>query len=279
MKRHSGKFALALIMLTGLCSCSVYTYPVSMERRNPSKLGMDLSGRSLSVTFVHSDPADSVFQSELAEGFICGLEELFFGGERAIDLFAMPASTGADYSSRDTLVQLAVATDADFVFIFDSTRFIMDPQTGDTLQLRANLYAYDTMDKADTVRTFYAIKNYERRDTAFVANLGKSMSRPFESTWTNETNQIYFYDEPSWLEAADCTARYEWKKALSLWTDILSKTHDSQKRAYASYNIAFCCYMEGSYSLANAWLDRALKEAEVPQAAVLRRRISAMATD
>jgi len=275
MKKSVLRILIATTVLAmAVASCSYYTYPVSLEKRGPSKIGMDLSGRSISVSFVHDSPADSIFQARMAEGFVSGIEETFFSGERAVEMFAIKKNPGALYASRDTMTQLVMSTDADLVFLFDSTQFVVARETGDTILLKANLYAYDSMDKADTVRLFYGKKTLENVNPEFAESLGHMLSKPFESTWETETYQLYFYDEQDWIEAATFAVAYEWTKALNKWAEMLSETKNLQRRAFLSYNIALSCYMLEDFDHAVKWLDRAEKDGEVAQAKSLRHHIS-----
>lgn len=265
--------AATVIALMAVASCSYYTYPLSIERRGPAKVDMDLSGRSISVSFVHSDPKDSVFLSAVADGFATGIEKMYFDGRRAVDIFEIRKNGNGDYASKDTLQQLVMSTDADFVLLLDSCAYTVEKQTGDTLQVKANLYAYDALDRRDTVRTFYGRKVYVPGDSDFPVRFGDALSKSFESTWTKETYQIYFYDEDAWIDAATYAANYEWRKALNAWADILEGTGNLQRKALASYNIAFACYMLEDYTYALLWLDKAEKFGDVAQAGSLRSHI------
>jgi len=272
MKRSTTfRLIAAAVATAALSACSYYTYPIDVERKAPAVTGMDLSGKSMSVSFVQNSPKDSVFQSGVAEGFAQGLESMFFNGEQAVELFSLKEAPRAHYADRDTLINLALSTDSDVAFLFDRPEYILN-DTKDTTFAKIILYAYDTMGEVDSVLVFTGKKRYLPMES-FARNAGTQLSEYFALTWQKEQVAIYFYDETKWTEAAILADKFEWAAAMDKWLTIVSTTKFPQKRAHASYNVALACYLLGNYDYALLWLDRAESEAEIGQAASLRSKI------
>lgn len=266
---------LSLLCLTlAAASCSYYTYPISVERRGPSRAKVDLGGRSMSVSFVYLSSKDSLFQSRLAEGFAGGLEKEYFEEENAVEIFAIKKLKVSEYDSRDTLVNLVMDTNADVAFLFDLTDFTLGG-VRDTLSYKVNLYSYDSLEKRDTVRRYYGKRNYDSSNVNQGYQVGEAMAESFAPIWTSQTNYIYLYDDDPWQAAGRLSADLKWKEALGAWCDIVSGSKNADRKATASYNAALCCYMLGDNALATKWLQMAEKyNPELPQIAVLRKRIS-----
>lgn len=259
-------------------ACAPTSHIVSVDMRYPSSSGIDLIGKTVSVTFVQNNPKDSTFLSAVADGFAYALEKEYFSGESAIDVFEIKATEGADYSSRDTLVNLVMSTSADIAFLFDECDYIYDKETLDTAKFRLKLYAYDSMDKADTVRYTSGVRNFRIKSVNSSAELastsGSMIADFFDPTWKTENYTFYYYDNSKWLDAVIFADNYQWNNAIKKFLEFVD-TNDLVKRSCASFDIAICCYMLEYYDLALEWLDRSDADYKMPTASTLRSRIKA----
>ena len=102
--------------------------------------------------------------------------------------------------------------------------------------------------------------------------MGALVAESFESQWKSEQYSIYCYDSERWYSALYYAERYEWKKAMDIWLDLLSSS-DPVKRSCAAYNISTACYMLGDYALAKEWLDRSDSDCVQVLSEGLRKRI------
>ena len=121
MKRSSilAVWALALVAI----ACSPQTFTMNLETRQPSLSGFDLGGKSLSVVYLEEAGKDTVFAKNLATGFAEALEKDYFGGRQAVGVYKMDKKPGADYASRDTLLNLVMDSGDDVIFLFDAPTF------------------------------------------------------------------------------------------------------------------------------------------------------------
>ena len=300
---------LASAILALVCgACMPQTFTMQLELRQPSLSGMDLGGKSIAVAYV--DGRDSVFSQALATGFAETLEKDYFGGEQAVSIYRMPEKPGADYSVRDTLLNLVLDSGDDVVFLFDLPVF-GEPVLGerrpsaldapDSTQMVTaripydlRLYAYDSMDKADTVRAFVGASSYSRilfgsdrttenqwlrrlqeatgetADRAVEAGV-KSAAR-FKSVWKEEALTLYYYSSDAWMKAAEAAFHFRWEEAMNLWMSLLDNASE-ERRARLSYNLAVACYVQGDYDLAVRWLDLSDKDGKVELSDRLRRSL------
>lgn len=252
-------------------SCAPLTYTIEVQEKGPSTSGVNIDGKTVSLAFVQSSPADSSSMAAVADGLAIGLEECFFGGQTAIDLFSLKAVDGAQYNAKDTLVNLVVDTFSDIVFVFDSRKYSFSPE-GDTLQTVYPLYVYDSMDKQDAVRK-YTVRSAYSNDLEDLSYVGQQLAVNFQPTWSNASYTMYYYDSSSsWVDAATYAADEKWGEALQAFLKLVD-TQNLTKRACAEYDIALCCYMLGDYELAKSWLDRCDADDELPNSPSLRKRI------
>ncbi|MCQ2145121.1 MAG: DUF6340 family protein [Bacteroidales bacterium] len=263
------RLAAAAALVLTMSACSYYTYPVAIERKAPSVTGLDLPGKSVSVSFVSAGQKDSVFMSTLAENFAVGLETFLFDSESAIDLFAIRKTKGADYMQKDTLIQLVMSTDADVAFLFDSPEYTVDGK--DTTYVRMKFYVYDSMAEVDSVYAFSGRKKYANLDK-LPTETGTQFAQYFQPQWKQEEVKVYFSDDDKTQQAALFASDFQWAKAMNIWLEMVS-SKNLQKRALMSYNVALACHMLGNDEMALTWLDRAESNYEVGQAKTLRARI------
>jgi len=248
------------LLLMSLAACGPTTQVLYLDTRHPSDSGMDLDGRSISMVYLDNGIAqDSLYMATVAENLSTKLEEYYFDSKKKIDLYSMPMSEGANYESRDTLVNLVLDTGSDVVFL-------LKPE----LPSKFALYAYDSMDSKDQVVVFQAtqIENYD------AAQVGKVSSLKFKPNWLTEEFQIFVYDDDSWYQVYLHMNQCEWEQAVQILLDMY-QSNDEVKRACVAYDLAFCCYMLDKKQLALQWLDA--MEAEpvtLPQPCDLRARIN-----
>ena len=211
-------------------SCSPQFFSMDLQLRRPSPSGYNLSGKSMGIVYVAA-PKDTARARTIAEEFATSLEKDYFGGESVVGLYNLPSNPSADYSSRDTLVNLIMDTDKDVIFLLD----------GSAPSKAARLCVYDSMAKTDTVKVFNANPTLDFNS--------------FLSTWSPETVLLYYYefDSSKWDEAAKAAYNFKWHEAIKLWMD-LAKEKSGNRRACAAYNVAVAFYVMGDYDLSAEWL-------------------------
>ncbi len=310
MRRFSGIFLLGLLAC-GLSSCDPQAFTMNIEMRQKSTSGLDLGRKTMAVVYLESPSGvDSVFNASVANGFAEALERDYFAGNTEVGVFRMPKREKADYSSKDTLVNLVMDTGSDVVFLFDTPKFgqvSLSPRessgiaAADSSQLvyasfpySINLYVYDSMDKADTVRVFSGSSTARQPIVTGAAvpdrellgkvwgqvesqgfKTGEFSSRKFMSVWKEEPFTFIYYDTPSaWNDGAQAAYEYRWKDAIDSWMKLLDTTNMS-KRSCAEFNIAQACYLLGDYDLASKWLDASDRDMPISLTKTVRQRIKA----
>lgn len=291
--------------LAALASCSPRVLTLSLEQRGPSISGIDLVGKTLSVTYLESGfGRDSVFAESLANGFAAELEDDYFGGETVIGLYRMQKDMGRSYAEKDTLVNLVMDTGGDVVFLFDVPRFGTVSMSGRRYTLPdssvavvsvpcdVTVYVYDSMDKRDTVRIFYGSTTASQSvvipdtltdseaysyiwDELGVAGetIGRKSAARFLSTWTRGNFSIYYFDDSTaWDEAASLAREFRWREALDIWLQLAS-VHGVTRRMCAEYNIAVACFILGQIELAEQWLELSDKDGPSELSEGLHKRI------
>ena len=308
MKRSS-IFSLAALVLT-LCACGPEIFTMNLETRQPSISGLDLGGKSISVVYLDEAGKDTVFNKSLATGFAQTLEKEYFNGEEAVGIYRMIKQPGANYASRDTLLNLVIDSNDDVVFLFDATDF-QTPELGESrasaldaadstrvtvakVPYAIRLYAYDSMNKQDTVRTFIGNSTFNQvifggeRTTqeeltrrlwdntgnteAQALTVGEKSAERFKPTWKEEAFSFYYYEDNNWTTAAEAAYNFQWNKAVDQWLQLLN-TRNADKRARAEYNLAAACFLMGDIELAEGWLDKSDKDGPVELSGSLRRKI------
>ena len=306
----------ALALLTGFVlavaftSCAPQAFTMNVEMRHPSKSGIDLAGKSISVVYLDDlSGKDSVFCEYLANGFASELEKDYFNGKSLINIYKMTKDMAGDYASRDTLRNLVMDTNTDVVFLFDSPEFgkieFSDKKAAGDLDkadsnkvisakfpLKIRLYAYDSMNKVDSVQVYKGSTiadqtvSFHKKATESdiqtgvwkeIASTGENTGRRsaynFLSTWKNEQFTIIYYESPeAWNRGAQAAYEFRWKDAITAWMEVLN-TNNIEKRACAEYNIATACYMLGDLDLATKWLDMSDKDNKIALSKGLRARI------
>ena len=300
---------LAAAAVLAFASCEPQVFSMFIEMRKPSKSGLDLAGKTMSVVYMDDlSGRDTVFNAMVAQGFAQALEDDYFGGNEAVNVYRMEKDMAGNYASKDTLVNLVMQTGDDVVFLFDSPEFgkvtlgekskVANAEDSETMMLRAsapfklNMYAYNTMG-ADTVRVFKGSSDFTQvvfcklEDTdedieyslwqglgAVGESTGTKSSVNFVSTWEPESFSFYYFESPdAWLVGGQAAYEYKWHEAIDQWLSLLG-TKSMVKRAAAEYNIASAFYLLGDYAMAEKWLDQSDTDNPMPLSAGLRKRIN-----
>ncbi len=271
------RFISISILAVLLASCSPSRHAIHVEMRHPSRSGMELAGKIVSVISMSGDDQrENIICENMSDAFAKALEEDYGTGEGSVGLFCVDRNHG-DYTGRDSLVSLLMQTGSDLVFLMDTR------QSGDMgasgLPVKVSIYAYDAMDKEEKVRHFAGTKvlaaSTDEGLAEEAAKTGKLVADPFEAQWKQEQYSIAYYDTSKWYESLIRAEQYDWRGAMDIWIELLD-TRDLMKKASAEYNIAVACYMMGDYYLAEEWLDRSDADNKLPTLSDgLRKRIEA----
>ena len=301
--------AIAAVCLC-IASCAPMKHAVHVEMRHPSKSGVDLAGKDVSVVYLETDnTVANAFSEGMADAFAYTLEQDYGTGEGSVGIYRMPMSPDGNYASKDSLFNILMDTGADVVFLFDTVRLgtiviggatrVASPRSADsTFVSRASmpytmkLFCFDAMDQKEQVKTFGGTSvarpdvysdgrrtSKELMDKAMKNvdkdgwNAGVLVAESFKSQWKHEQYSIVYFDSSDkWFEAMLKADQYDWKGAMDIWLDML-KTKDMMKRSCAEFNISVACYMLGDYNLASQWLDRSDEDNKLPISDAMRKRI------
>ena len=270
------RFISISILAVLLVSCGPSRHAINVEMRHPSRSGMELAGKIVSVISMDGeDERENLVCGNMADAFAKALEEGYGTGEGSVGLFCVDRNS--DYTSRDSLVSLLMQTGSDVVFLMDVSS--SGSMTSAGLPVKVSIYAYDAMDKEEKVKHFTGTKVLAAStDEGLVeeaSKTGKLVADPFESQWKQEQYSVAYYDTAKWYESVIRAEQYDWKGAMDIWIELLD-TRDLMKKASAEYNIAVACYMMGDYYLAEEWLDRSDADNKLPTLSDgLRKRIEA----
>ena len=267
---------LYIALLTFLClSCGPSRHAVVLEMRSPSKSGVDLAGKIVSVVYRNStDEQTAVISEQMADGFAKAIEKECQTGEGSVGVFSLEDSLGV-YSRRDSLINLVMLTGSDLVFLLDAEKTGAPTAAG--IPVRISVFCYDGMDKSDRVKAFSGSTNLASSNQLELLSeaeqTGRRLAESFVPQWKTEQFSIAYYDSSKWYEALARAEQFDWKGAMDIWFTLLD-TGDMMKRASAEYNIATACYLLGDISLAEQWLDRSDKDNRLPTLSYgLRKRI------
>ena len=291
-----------------LAACSPQTLTFNVDMRHPSKSGIDLGRKSMSVVYMDDGQADTTFSNGVASSLARSLEEDYFAGNEAIGVYKIPV----DSVSLDLMHRLVIDTGDDVVFLLGPPTFgevvlsevtpVKNPVSVDSafvsqvqVPYNAQLFVYDSMNKEDklsifrgnsilrgqvfsngvTATEFLKEKALECKDLG--ADLvGRQISNRFVPTWKTEGYSLYYYDnwDTDWVTAASLAYEMQWQKAAEIWMKKVNE-NSSTKRACACYNTALAFYMLGDLNLATKWLDRADQYGTPSLSPGLRKRIEA----
>lgn len=300
--------AISAVCLT-LVSCAPMKHAVHVEMRHPSRSGVDLAGKDISVVYLETDnTVANTFSEGMADGFAYTLEQDYGTGEGSVGIYRMRMSENGNYASRDSLFNILMDTGADVVFLFDTVRLgtiviggstrVASPSSQDssyvsraTMPYTMKLFCFDAMDQKEEVKAFggtsvarpdiYSdgkrtsgelMKTAMKNIDADGWNAGVLVADSFKSQWKHEQYSIVYYETEKWYDALVKAEQYDWKGAMEIWLGLLD-TGDLMKRACAEFNISVACYMLGDYHLASEWLDRSDEDNKLPISDAMRKRI------
>ena len=97
--------ALAAILMT--VSCGPSKHAVHVEMRHPSRSGVEVFGKNVSVVYLeNNDNTARAFCQSMADGFAYTLEQDMGYPDGTIGIYRMRQQEGADYSSKDSFHSL-----------------------------------------------------------------------------------------------------------------------------------------------------------------------------
>ena len=260
--------SVAMLLAT---SCGPSRHAIHVEMRYPSKSGIDLAGKNLSVVYLeNNDESANMFNEGIADAFAYALETDYGTGEGSVGIYRMRCEGGVEYASRDSLLSLLIDTDADVVFLLDTLKLGPVYNDGST-QFTMALHCFDAMDKSEKVHTFNGTSSAVLNEGG--ARTGSQVAASFKSQWRNEQYSLMYFGNEQWYKSLDRAEAYDWKGAIDIWMTFLSSS-DPLRRSCAAYNIATACYMLGDYELAVEWLDMSEKESTLVHSETLRKRIN-----
>lgn len=301
---------LFLTLLLGATACGPSKYTMHLEMRQPSKAGVDLSGKNVSVVYLEDGRSlQDGFNSYMAEGFAASIEKDQGTGEGSVGVYRMTRRKGGDYSSKDTLMNLLLDTGSDFIFLLDTVK-LGDMTIGGasrtsymssadssvinsgSIPFTLKMYSYDAMDDKEEVRQYGGTAiaqpavfsdgnlSYDQLKVKAYDSLpaegwsaGEMIGGAFASQWKVEGFSITYFNSQKWIDALEKADKFDWQGAMDIWFSLLD-SKDLLKRSCASYNLAVACYLLGDYKLSAEWLDLSDKESELPLSASLRKRIN-----
>lgn len=292
-------------------SCGPSKHAVHVEMRHPSKSGVELAGKVVSVVYLENDDAVATdFCESMADGFAYTLEEDYGTGSGSIGIYRMRKQPGANYSAKDSLFNILMDTGADVVFLFDTIKFgnmtVGGPSkvsyspspdsayvSSASIPFTLKMYCFDGMNQKEVVQAFGGMslarpEVYSNgKDDSTIAtskaykalgaegwDAGLEVAESFKSQWKHEQYSILYFDAQKWYEALVMAEQYDWKGAIDTWISLLD-THDIMKRSCAEFNISVACYMLGDYNLAKEWLNRSDADNKLPISDAMRKRIDA----
>lgn len=293
-----------------LVSCAPLKHAVHVEMRHPSKSGVDLAGKDISVVYLETDnTVANTFSEGMANGFAYTLEQDYETGEGSVGVYRMAMSPDGNYASKDSLFNILMDTGADVVFLFDTIRLgtiviggatrVASPTSEESAYIsRASmpytmkLYCFDGMDQKEQVKTFGGtsvarpdVYSDGKRTSKELMNkamkdidkdgwdAGVLVADSFKSQWKHEQYSIVYYETERWYNALLRAEDYDWKGAMDIWLELLD-SKDVMKRSCAEFNISVACYMLGDYRLASQWLDRSDEDNKLPISDAMRKRIN-----
>ena len=91
-----------------------------MEMRYPSKSGLELAGKIVSVVYLENEDVNATsFTEGMADGFAHALEQDYGTGEGSVGVYRMRYQEGEDFTSKESLMNLIIDTVSDLVVLFD----------------------------------------------------------------------------------------------------------------------------------------------------------------
>ncbi len=268
--RFVGYILSVVLGVMAIVACAPSRYMIDVEIRQPSKAGVDLTGKNVTVVYGQEGvyPND-LFLESMAGGFARNLKVRYQDAIGDVKLLSLRSAS--DHANRDSMLNLLMQTGADAVFLLDKIDFNSSSAT-------FILKCYDGMNQEDKVQLFSGSHvvhpmNGDGQVKSAGADAGKEIAAAFEPQWIHEQYSLYYFESSDWYSALEKAEAFDWKGAMDIWMTYL-QANDPLKRAGASYNMATACYMMGDYHLALRWLDYADQDADLIVSAGLRKRIN-----
>lgn len=273
MRRLTAIFLSVLLLL----SCGPSRHVVHVEMRHPSKSGIDLAGKIVSIVYYSgTDDTENMISENIALGFADAIEKDYSMGQGAVGVYAVDRNAG-DFVVKDSLVNLVIQTGGDVVFLLDAVQG--DNVTPGGTPINVSLHCYDGLDKSDSVKSFNGSTVIAHPSPESLGEgaltVGNHLAESFKAQWKHEQYSIAYYDSIRWYEALERAEQFDWKGAMDIWFELID-SQDVLKRASAEYNISVACYMLGDFDLADKWLKRSVADNDMPTLTdALRKRINA----
>ena len=273
------KKSLFILILLAVVSCGPTRHAITLQMRHPSKSGLDLGGKIVSVAYsTVGEPVADSFNKAMAGSFAAVLEDDYATGEGSVKVLGVDG-TKADYAQRDSMINILMKTGSDMVFLFASPVFDVASTSG-AIPMKVSLYCYDGMNKEDKVFVYTGTTVVTSVSASSLENeavdVGKNVSETFKAQWKYEQFSIAYFDNIKWYEALYRAEEYDWKGAMDIWLSMLD-TNDLLKRAAAEYNISVACYLLGDFELAEEWLKKSKADNDMPTLTdAMGKRIEAM---
>jgi len=267
------KKTAVLMAIFAAVSCSPQVYSLHLDVRQPSASGLDLARKSMAI--VTMETPDSTFDRNAASAMARVLENDYFGGEELIGMYRVPA---ADTVSLDLMHSLVMDTEADVVFVLNST---LGAATAESrVPISTQLSVYDSMQE-DKVHRFKgaAILVPKPGETGLqeeAEKVGGRVATRFVSNWKPESFSLYYFDDlnsAKWEKALRLSYEHQFGKAMDVWMEFM-KGGTVLKRACAAYNIAMAFYLLEDIEMASKWLDAADSMENLTLSKGLRKRIN-----
>ena len=255
------RILVLFLALAVLNSCAPQAYSLLYDMHYPGEAGFVLENKTMSVVYLNDGRAqDTTYVHSLATGFAKGLELQYVNSEEAVPVISVPKDPRGVYYSKDSLVNLIMATDADVLFLFDSPRLV---SSRDSLMATSYLYVYDGLDrKRDSVIAITLNKNYLNNSSLqrAVEAYGANVSGLFARDVRKEFYSLIYYDySDEWISALISAADSKWDEAMDRWMRIISSSSNAEQKACAAYNMAVGCYLMEDYGLALEWIEQSEK--------------------
>lgn len=259
-----------------LVSCGPTYFSLGVDMRLPSRSGIVLTGKNMSVTYLDNG-TDSLFMSSVAEGFAQALEKDYYSGEQNIGIYSIKDKAGTEYASRDSMVSLLMDTGVDVAFLFDLESMGKPVDSVSDIPFEIRLYVYDAMNHEDVVQMYEGTSSLKQDADMAEQGIetGKRSANAFVSSWTNRRFIFFYYQSDPWYTAAEYASDYKFKEAMDVWMTLLD-TNNLYKRSCAEYNIAAACCIMGEKELATQWLDRSDSDHKLSESASLRSKIKSL---
>ena len=263
------------LALAVLSACAPQAYSLLYDMHYPGEAGFVLENKTMSVVYLNDGiRQDTTYVNSLATGFAKGLEREYFNSEEAVPVISVPKDPKGVYYSKDSLVSLILATDADVLFLFDSPRIT---SSRDSVTAASYLYVYDGLDrKRDSViaitlnRKYLNNANLQRSVETFGSNVAGMFARDVRKEYYS---LIYYDYSEDWITALINASDSKWEEAMDKWMNIISSTTNIEQKACAAYNMAVGCYMLEDYNLAMEWLEQSEKFYPISLSSGLKQKI------